>query len=30
MGSNFDEHDEETKTHPLVENIDDASEYVPI
>jgi len=28
MGSNFDEHGEEAKTHPLVENIDDASEYV--
>jgi len=30
MGSNFDEHGEEAKTHPVVENIDDASKYAPI
>jgi len=28
MGSNFDKHGEEAETHPLVENLDDASEYI--
>ena len=30
MGSNFDENGEESETHPVVKNLDDASEYVPI
>jgi len=30
MGSNFDKHGEEAKTHPLVENLDNASQYIPI
>jgi len=30
MGSDFDEHGEEAKTHPFVENLDDASEYIPV
>jgi len=30
MGSNFDENVEESKTLPLVKNLDDASEHVPI
>ena len=30
MGSNFDKHGEEAETHPLVENLDDASEYISI
>jgi len=30
MGSNFDEHGEEAKTHHLVENLDNASEYIHI
>jgi len=30
MGSNFDENVEESKTHPLVKNLDDEREYVPI
>jgi len=30
MGSNFDKHGEEAKTHPVVENLDDASEYIPV
>jgi len=30
IGSNFDEHSEEAKTHLMVENLDDASEYVHI
>jgi len=30
MGSNFDEHGEEAKTHHLVENLDNASEYIRI
>ena len=28
MGSDFDKHGEEAKTHPLVKNLDDTSEYV--
>ena len=30
MGSNFDKHGQEAKTHPLVEKFDDASEYIPV
>jgi len=30
MGSDFDKHGEEAKTHPLVENLDDAGEYIPV
>jgi len=30
MGSDFDKHGEEAKTHPLVEKLDDASEYIPV
>ena len=28
MGSDFDKHGEEARTHPFVENLDDASEYI--
>jgi len=28
--SGFDTHGEEAKTHPLVENLDHASEYIPV
>jgi len=30
MGSDFDKHGEEAHTHHLVENIDDASEYISV
>jgi len=30
MGSDFDEHGEEAHTHPLVEDLDDAGEYISI
>jgi len=30
MGSDFDKHGEEAQTHPLVENHDDAGEYVSV
>jgi len=30
MGSDFDKHGEEVKTHPLAENLDDAGEYIPV
>jgi len=30
MGFNSNKHCEEAKTYPLVENLDDASEYIPI
>jgi len=30
MGFDFDKHGEEAKTHPLVDNLDDAGEYIPV
>ena len=30
MGSDFDKHGEEAETHPLVENLDDAGEYISV
>jgi len=30
MDSDFDKHGEEAKTHLLVENLDDAGEYIPV
>jgi len=30
MSSDLNENGEESETHPLVKNLDDASEYVPI
>ena len=30
MGSDFDKHGEEAHTHPLVENLDDAVEYISV
>jgi len=30
MGSDFDKHGEEALTHPLVENLDDAGEYISV
>jgi len=30
VGYNFHKHGEEAKTHPLVEKLDDVSEYIPI
>ena len=30
MGSDFDKHDQEAHTHPLVEDFDDAGEYIAV
>jgi len=30
MGSDFDKHGEEAKTHPLVENLHHAGEYISV
>ena len=30
MSSDFDKHGEEAQTHPLVENLDDAGEYISV